>query len=166
MRCFAYSGASDTYAIHQRGRRVKNIWYSESSIQLRACLLLSSTMIYLDQRLYALAALVKSLADVPEQIWHALENHRYLHAGRLYTLSKAVHDYLDTGFDDIYVRGERSLSVKGETENPHVCRSRFQLFRGNGMPSVFSSRRSSQGPWRTFDCLKRHRSKSRKSSSI
>lgn len=43
---------------------------------------------------YMIAALIKSLADVPEQIWHALENHRYLHASRLYTLAKRVHEYL------------------------------------------------------------------------
>ncbi|CAO3621888.1 unnamed protein product [Mucor fragilis] len=45
--------------------------------------------------IHVIAALVKSLADVPEQIWHALENHRYLHASRLYTLAKQVHDYLE-----------------------------------------------------------------------
>lgn len=62
---------------------------------------------------YIIAALVKALADVPEQvkqggeyiddlalifekkIWHALENHRYLHASRLYTLAKRVHEYLE-----------------------------------------------------------------------
>lgn len=27
-------------------------------------------------------------------MWHALENHRYLHASRLYTLAKKVHEYL------------------------------------------------------------------------
>lgn len=41
------------------------------------------------------AALIKSLADVPEQIWHALENHRYLHASRLYVLARKVHTYLE-----------------------------------------------------------------------
>lgn len=32
---------------------------------------------------------------MPEQIWHALENHRYLHASRLYILAKQVHAYLE-----------------------------------------------------------------------
>ncbi|KAL7329075.1 hypothetical protein PS15p_207240 [Mucor circinelloides] len=53
---------------------------------------------YIDTKrkyIYVIAALVKSLADVPEQIWHALENHRYLHASRLYVLAKQVHEYLD-----------------------------------------------------------------------
>ncbi|CAO3650291.1 unnamed protein product [Mucor hiemalis] len=45
--------------------------------------------------IYVIASLIKSLADVPEQIWHALENHRYLHASRLYTLAKKVHEYLE-----------------------------------------------------------------------
>lgn len=45
--------------------------------------------------IYVIAALVKSLADVPEQIWHALENHRYLHASRLYVLAEQVHGYLE-----------------------------------------------------------------------
>ncbi|KAI7877218.1 hypothetical protein K492DRAFT_150842 [Lichtheimia hyalospora FSU 10163] len=52
------------------------------------------------QHLFALAALIKSLADVPEQIWHALENHRYLHAARLYAIAKRVHD-TDMGFVDV-----------------------------------------------------------------
>lgn len=47
------------------------------------------------KHVYVIAALVKSLADVPEQIWHALENHRYLHASRLYILAKQVHEYLE-----------------------------------------------------------------------
>lgn len=42
-----------------------------------------------------IATLVKSLADVPEQIWHALENHRYLHASRLYTLAERVYEYIE-----------------------------------------------------------------------
>lgn len=29
------------------------------------------------------------------KIWHALENHRYLHASRLYVLAKQVHEYLE-----------------------------------------------------------------------
>ncbi|KAI9483267.1 MAG: hypothetical protein EXX96DRAFT_557510 [Benjaminiella poitrasii] len=45
--------------------------------------------------IYVIAALVKSLADVPEQIWHALENHRYLHASRLFILTKKVYEYLE-----------------------------------------------------------------------
>ncbi|KAI9322730.1 hypothetical protein BX666DRAFT_2109173 [Dichotomocladium elegans] len=43
------------------------------------------------RHLYALASLIKSLADVPEQIWHALENHRYFHAARLYAIAERVH---------------------------------------------------------------------------
>ncbi|ORZ19366.1 hypothetical protein BCR42DRAFT_449125 [Absidia repens] len=48
------------------------------------------------QQLYILAALIKSLADVPEQIWHALEGHQYLQAGCLYILAREVHKYLET----------------------------------------------------------------------
>ncbi|KAI7865354.1 hypothetical protein BDF14DRAFT_1826275 [Spinellus fusiger] len=53
--------------------------------------------------IYVLAALIKSLADVPEQIWHALEHHHYLQAGRLYILAQVVHDHLltDTESDSI-----------------------------------------------------------------
>ncbi|KAG1176202.1 hypothetical protein G6F70_004260 [Rhizopus microsporus] len=47
------------------------------------------------QHIYLIASLIKCLADVPEQIWHALENHRYLHASRLFTLAKVVHEYLE-----------------------------------------------------------------------
>ncbi|ORY94231.1 hypothetical protein BCR43DRAFT_359566 [Syncephalastrum racemosum] len=50
--------------------------------------------------LYVLAALVKALADVPEQIWRALESHHYLHAGRLYTLASVVHDHLEQETDE------------------------------------------------------------------
>ncbi|KAG2224520.1 hypothetical protein INT45_004365 [Circinella minor] len=49
---------------------------------------------------YALASLIKSLADVPEQIWHALENHKYLHGARLYELARIVYEYLDSESDD------------------------------------------------------------------
>ncbi|KAI8333819.1 hypothetical protein BC941DRAFT_433067 [Chlamydoabsidia padenii] len=52
-------------------------------------------------QLYILATLIKSLADVPEQIWHALEGHHYLQAGCLYTLAQKVHDYLET--DDSFM---------------------------------------------------------------
>ncbi|CAO3614628.1 unnamed protein product [Cunninghamella echinulata] len=48
------------------------------------------------RQLYILAALIKSLADVPEQIWHALEGHQYLQAGSLYILAQQVHEYLET----------------------------------------------------------------------
>ncbi|KAI8147229.1 hypothetical protein BJV82DRAFT_598254 [Fennellomyces sp. T-0311] len=54
--------------------------------------------------LYALAALIKSLADVPEQIWHALENHRYLHGARLYELAKMVYEYLDAEDEDVNIQ--------------------------------------------------------------
>ncbi|KAG0173303.1 Golgi transport complex subunit 1 [Apophysomyces sp. BC1034] len=43
------------------------------------------------RQLYLLAALIKALAD----IWHALENHHYLHAGRLYKLAKVVKEQLE-----------------------------------------------------------------------
>ncbi|KAG1299240.1 hypothetical protein G6F66_001009 [Rhizopus arrhizus] len=47
------------------------------------------------QHVYLVASLIKSLVDVSEQIWHALENHQYLHASRLYALAKAAHEYLE-----------------------------------------------------------------------
>lgn len=58
----------------------------------------STNKIHVDkdrQHVYLIASLIKSLADVPEQIWHALEHHQYLHASRLYVLAKAAHDYLE-----------------------------------------------------------------------
>ncbi|ORX51260.1 hypothetical protein DM01DRAFT_1087379 [Hesseltinella vesiculosa] len=45
---------------------------------------------------YTLAALIKALADVPKQIWHALESHQYLLAGSLYTLAEQVHAFLES----------------------------------------------------------------------
>ncbi|KAI9492770.1 hypothetical protein BDB00DRAFT_872991 [Zychaea mexicana] len=53
---------------------------------------------------YALASLIKSLADVPEQIWHALENHKYLHGARLYELARMVYEYLDVKADDVNIQ--------------------------------------------------------------
>ncbi|KAI9484319.1 hypothetical protein BDB00DRAFT_155261 [Zychaea mexicana] len=53
---------------------------------------------------YALASLIKSLADVPEQIWHALENHKYLHGARLYELARMVYEYLDVEADDVNIQ--------------------------------------------------------------
>jgi hypothetical protein len=67
-------------------------------IQHNHCLIIILFIAHIDTKrryIYVIAALVKSLADVPEQIWHALENHRYLHASRLYILAKKVHEYLD-----------------------------------------------------------------------
>ncbi|KAK4518497.1 RNA export factor gle2 [Mucor velutinosus] len=68
---------------------------SRKTLQLRDE---KNNQIHIDTKrkyIYVIAALVKSLADVPEQIWHALENHRYLHASRLYILAKQVHAYLE-----------------------------------------------------------------------
>ncbi|KAI9013906.1 hypothetical protein CLU79DRAFT_387351 [Phycomyces nitens] len=61
---------------------------------------------------YTLAALIKSLADVPEQIWHSLEHHQYLQAGRLYTLAKVVHDHLLEEPDCISVDTNASITNK------------------------------------------------------
>ncbi|KAI8067633.1 uncharacterized protein B0P05DRAFT_552326 [Gilbertella persicaria] len=56
----------------------------------------NSTIVDTKRRyVYCIAALVKSLADVPEQMWHAMENHRYLHASRLFVLAEKVYDYLE-----------------------------------------------------------------------
>ncbi|KAL1926368.1 hypothetical protein VTP01DRAFT_5889 [Rhizomucor pusillus] len=53
-----------------------------------------------DQRtLYILAALIKSLADVPEQIWRSLEHHRYLEAAQIYTVASALYEYLEIELD-------------------------------------------------------------------
>ena len=74
--------------------KVNPIWY----IHHNHCLIRTLSIAHIDTKrryIYVIAALVKSLADVPEQIWHALENHRYLHASRLYILAKKVHEYLD-----------------------------------------------------------------------
>ncbi|KAI9207052.1 uncharacterized protein BJ171DRAFT_579404 [Polychytrium aggregatum] len=46
--------------------------------------------------IYTVAAQVKLLVDTPEQIWHALENHQYLRAGRLFTIAKEVHKKLQS----------------------------------------------------------------------
>ncbi|KAJ3295924.1 Golgi transport complex subunit 1 [Borealophlyctis nickersoniae] len=46
--------------------------------------------------LYPVAAQIKLLVDTPEQIWHALENHQYLRASRLYLLAKKVLGNLQT----------------------------------------------------------------------
>ncbi|KAL1918755.1 uncharacterized protein VTP21DRAFT_2777 [Calcarisporiella thermophila] len=51
--------------------------------------------------LYAAAAQIKVLVDVPEQIWRALEDQKYLLASRLYLLAKAVYKNLQSEKDDM-----------------------------------------------------------------
>ncbi|KAJ3088095.1 Golgi transport complex subunit 1 [Quaeritorhiza haematococci] len=46
--------------------------------------------------LYPIAAQIKLLVDTPEQIWHAMENHHYLRASRLYLIAKLVHKNLQS----------------------------------------------------------------------
>ncbi|KAI8089485.1 uncharacterized protein BX664DRAFT_333130 [Halteromyces radiatus] len=75
----------DVYAIQRQATKVQDLETNGQDPQ--------------DQKrrqLYVLAAMIKSLADVPEQIWHALEGHHYLQAGSLYILAQKVHDYLET----------------------------------------------------------------------
>ncbi|KAF9914140.1 Golgi transport complex subunit 1 [Lobosporangium transversale] len=50
--------------------------------------------------LYASAAQIKLLADVPEQIWRNIENSNYLTASRLYLISKAIYGNLSARIDD------------------------------------------------------------------
>ncbi|KAG0095493.1 Golgi transport complex subunit 1 [Podila epicladia] len=47
--------------------------------------------------LYTSAAQIKLLADVPEQIWRNMESSSYLTASRLYLISKAIYNKLNTG---------------------------------------------------------------------
>lgn len=79
----------------------KSTAHKVTLVQYRPCFVYAILFIYYhvdqkQQQLYILAALIKSLADVPEQIWHALEGHQYLQAGCLYTLAQKVHGYLET----------------------------------------------------------------------
>ncbi|KAG2175193.1 hypothetical protein INT44_007681 [Umbelopsis vinacea] len=53
--------------------------------------------------LYVSAAQMKLLVDVPEQIWHALENDLYLEASRLFLLAKMVYKNLQTEEDVPFV---------------------------------------------------------------
>ncbi|KAJ3044596.1 Golgi transport complex subunit 1 [Rhizophlyctis rosea] len=66
------------------------------------------------QLLYPVAAQIKLLVDTPEQIWHALENHQYLRASRLYLLAKKV-------FGNLQVSPE-AASLKLMTSFPVVKR--------------------------------------------
>ncbi|KAI8578447.1 hypothetical protein K450DRAFT_246858 [Umbelopsis ramanniana AG] len=53
--------------------------------------------------LYVSAAQMKLLVDVPEQIWHALENDLYLEASRLFLLAKMVYKNLQIEEDVPFV---------------------------------------------------------------
>ncbi|SAM07727.1 hypothetical protein [Absidia glauca] len=78
-------GACDVHAIQRQAAQIHQSEEKEHSSQDQK-----------QQQLYILASLIKSLADVPEQIWHALESHQHLQAGCLYTLAQKVHEYLET----------------------------------------------------------------------
>ncbi|KAI9264736.1 hypothetical protein BY458DRAFT_513821 [Sporodiniella umbellata] len=73
------------------------------------------------QAIYVIASVVKCLADVSEQIWHALEHHDYLHASRLYALAKAAHEYLEGE------KGQSSVDI--ESTFP-VIESQWNAIRG------------------------------------
>ncbi|ORX84964.1 hypothetical protein BCR32DRAFT_291026 [Anaeromyces robustus] len=46
--------------------------------------------------IYPIAAEIKLLVDTPEQIWNALENHKYLKAACLYMIAKLVYKHLQS----------------------------------------------------------------------
>ncbi|RUP52153.1 hypothetical protein BC936DRAFT_139479 [Jimgerdemannia flammicorona] len=51
--------------------------------------------------LYTAAAQIKLLVDVPEQVWHALEQDHYLTAARLYLIAKVVYKNLQAEQEDV-----------------------------------------------------------------
>ncbi|KAJ3386695.1 Golgi transport complex subunit 1 [Lobulomyces angularis] len=63
------------------------------------------------KRLYPVAAQIKLLVDTPEQIWHALENHHYLRASRLYSMARLVHVTLQSSSEAAALKLNSSFPV-------------------------------------------------------
>ncbi|RUS21705.1 hypothetical protein BC937DRAFT_91791 [Endogone sp. FLAS-F59071] len=61
--------------------------------------------------LYTAAAQIKLLVDVPEQIWHALEQDHYLTAARLYLIAKVVYKNLQAEQEDMMFTVETTFPV-------------------------------------------------------
>ncbi|KAF9181860.1 Golgi transport complex subunit 1 [Haplosporangium sp. Z 767] len=60
----------------------------------------SGAMDEMKKSLYTSAAQIKLLADVPEQIWRNMEHSNYLTASRLFLISKAIHNNLNSENED------------------------------------------------------------------
>ncbi|ORX55392.1 hypothetical protein BCR36DRAFT_581417 [Piromyces finnis] len=54
--------------------------------------------------IYPIAAEIKLLVDTPEQIWNALENHKYLKAACLYMIAKLVYKHLQSSEEAKYLQ--------------------------------------------------------------
>ncbi|TPX59377.1 hypothetical protein PhCBS80983_g02491 [Powellomyces hirtus] len=60
---------------------------------------------------YSVAAQIKVLVNTPEQIWHAMEEHKYLRACRLYLVARQVYENLTTTDDAASLRSLHSFPV-------------------------------------------------------
>lgn len=99
-----------------------------------------------------------TLAHVTQlQIWHALENHRYLHAARLYAIAKRVHD-TDMGFVDVQVcKMKKGISGSSAYMELVYTRPPSLLYNGNGMLSVSFYHKSFKSQQLSYGYPIRHR---------